>query len=307
LGLVVTVTANAALDRTLHLDELRVGRRQRVQSEHAQAGGKGVNVSRVLGALGIPVRSVVVLGGETGRTIQRDLEASGLAPVAVAAPGESRTCLEILEARNGNVTQLHGAGVRASEDTANSIVAAVEAALVGADWLALCGSLPDGCPEDTYLRLARSARRRGVRVALDASGPALIAGWRAAPDLLRINRDEAAEAIGADSAALALPPPHAPGAARLCVGSDGPRTVWAWEDRGHVWRVAPPVVRVRNPIGCGDAMLAGLLATLDRGSVEEALRFGTSLAAADAESERAGRPDAERARALASAVSVARV
>jgi 1-phosphofructokinase len=307
LGLVVTVTANAALDRTLHLDELRIGRRQRVQSEHAQAGGKGVNVSRVLGALGFAVRSVVVLGGETGRTIERDLEASGLAPVAVAAPGESRTCLEILEAC-GTVTQLHGAGVRASEDTARAIVAAVEASLEGAEWLALCGSLPDGCPEDTYFRLVRSAQRRGVRVSLDASGPALVAGWRAAPDLLRINRDEAAEAIGAGSAAeVALPPLHAPGAARLSVVSDGPRTAWAWDDGGRVWRVGPPVVRVRNPIGCGDAMLAGLLATLDGGSVEAALRFGTSLAAADAESERAGMPEVERARALSSAVSVARV
>ena len=87
MGLVVTVTANAALDRTLHVDELRTGSKQIVESEYVQAGGKGVNVSRVLAGLGTEVRSVVVVGGETGRAIERDLKVSGLSPVAVAAPG----------------------------------------------------------------------------------------------------------------------------------------------------------------------------------------------------------------------------
>jgi tagatose 6-phosphate kinase len=72
LGLVVTVTPNAALDHTLYVDALRPGRRHRVRAEHEQAGGKGVNVARVLAGLGVAVRSVVVLGGETGRAIHRD-------------------------------------------------------------------------------------------------------------------------------------------------------------------------------------------------------------------------------------------
>lgn len=307
MGLVVTVTANAALDRTAYVDTLRTGSRQRVESEHVQAGGKGVNVSRVLAGLGFRVRSVVVVGGETGRAILRDLEASGLAPVAVSAAGESRTCLEILEARSGNVTQLHGVGVHATESTAKALVAAVEASLDGAAWLALCGSLPQGCPEDIYLRLLQSARRRGVRVALDASGSALVAGWRGAPDLVRINRDEAAAVTDARAGArFSLAREEMPGIAQLTVVSDGPRAIWACGADGTVWRVIPPAVSERNPIGCGDAMLAGLLATLDGGAVDESLRLATSLAAADAESELAGRPDPTRARELASAVSIAR-
>jgi tagatose 6-phosphate kinase len=305
LGLIVTVTPNAALDHTLYLDELRPGHRHRVRSEHAQAGGKGVNVARVLARLGVAVRSVVILGGETGRAIHRDLERARLAPVVIAADGESRTCLEILEDRPGRATQVHGAGVRATAQTARALVAAVEASLHGAGWLALCGSLPAGLPDDTYAQLARLAQARGVRVALDASAAPLLAGWRASPDLLHINREEAAEALGvADPAALALPPARPPGAVRLAVVSDGARPAVAWSAAGRRWLVTPPRVRARNPIGCGDAMLAGLIATLDAGCIDDALRFATSLAAADAESDRAGRPDAERARQLAPEVSI---
>ena len=305
MALVVTVTPNAALDHTLYVDELRPGRRHRVQSEHAQAGGKGVNVARVLAALGVAVRSVVILGGETGHAIHRDLERARLAPVVIPAPGESRTCIEILEDQPGRTTQVHGAGVRATDETARALVAAVEASLAGAGWLALCGSLPAGLPEDTYARLVHVAQARGVHVALDASAAPLLAGWRAGPDLLRINREEAARAHDAsDPAALVLPPARAPGATRLAVVSDGGEPAVAWSAAGQRWQITPPRVRTRNPIGCGDAMLAGLIATLDAGSVDDALRFATALAAADAESHLAGRPDAERARELAREVSV---
>jgi fructose-1-phosphate kinase PfkB-like protein len=133
----------------------------------------------------------------------------------------------------------------------------------------------------------------------------LLAGWRAGPDLLRINREEAAQALGvSDPAALVLPPARAPGATRLAVVSDGGDPAVAWSAAGQRWQVTPPRVQTRNPIGCGDAMLAGLLATLDAASVDDALRFATALAAADAESDFAGRPDAERARGLACEVSV---
>ncbi len=307
MGLVVTVTANAALDHTLYVEQLRTGERQRVEFERLQAGGKGVNVSRILAALDWGVRSVVILGGSSGRAIERDLGESGLVPVAIAAPGESRTCLEIIETRTGAVTQLHGAGVRGSEETTRELLAVVEASLDGADWLALCGSLPAGCPEDTYGRLVDCARRHGVRVALDASGPALVFGWRAGPDLLRINREEAAGAIGrGPTADLVVPPSNVPGSARLSVVSDGPRFAWVWGADGIVWRVRPPSVQECNPIGCGDAMLAGMIAAHDS-SIEYALRFATALAAADAESRCAGRPELARARALVSAVSVERV
>jgi tagatose 6-phosphate kinase len=296
---ILTVTPNAAIDRTLRVVQLRPGARHLVRSDHVQAGGKGINVARALARLGARARALVVVGGATGEAICRDLERAGLAPIAVRARGESRTCLEILDESSGLATQLHGRGVAADEQTAHELIAAVAEQLAGVGWLALCGSLAPGMPDDTYARLVDLAHARRVPVALDASGPALRAAWRRGPDLLRVNREEVAEALGVDGAALALPPPASCGDAGLSVVSDGRRPALAWLRAGARWSLTPPPVQVRNPIGCGDAMLAGLLAALAAGrGTADALRFATTLAAADAESEVAGRPDPERARAL---------
>src|SRR4030095_10152656 len=166
----VTVTPNAAIDWTCFVPELRVGARHLAQAGDRQAGGKGVNVSRVLAALGGPVRPVVIVGGETGTEIERDLERSKLAPVTVRADGESRTCLEIVEERSGAATQVPGIGGHAGAATPAALVHAVARELDGARWLALCGSLPPGLPVDVLRTLIGVARERGVRVALDTSG-----------------------------------------------------------------------------------------------------------------------------------------
>lgn len=296
MSLVVTVTPNAALDQTLHVAALQPGTRQRVERSHAQAGGKGINVARVLVALGVRVRSVALVGGATGERIEHDLEQAGLSPVVVRAAGDSRTCTEIVEASSGRITQLHGTGVRGDAAVARRLMEAVDAACEGARWLALCGSLAEGLPIETYAMLIERARARGVRVALDTSGPALVAGWRAAPEIVRVNADEAREA-GWD------PSRSKRGDLALSVVSDGAGEITARRsDRG--FRIRPPRVQLRNPIGCGDAMLGGLLARIDVCDLEDALRFATAVASADAESECAGRPDLARARALASEVVI---
>jgi tagatose 6-phosphate kinase len=296
MPLIVTVTPNAALDWTFHVEALEPGARHRVQRPRSQAGGKGVNVSRVLVGLGIRVRSVVLVGGPTGARIESDLEESGLAPVTVEAAGDSRICTEIVDARNGLVTQLHGAGVCADADAGRRLADAVERACEGAHWLALCGSLAEGLPVETYAALIQRAHARGIRVALDTSGAALSAGWRAAPEILRINADEARE-TGLDPELRRLDP------ATLSIVSDGADEI-AVHAAEYAYRIRPPRVRARNPIGCGDTMLAGLLSRIDACGIADALRFATALASADAEAECAGRPDLERARALETEVVI---
>lgn len=304
--MIVTVTANAAIDRTLHVAQLRPGRRQQVLRDHAQAGGKGLNVARVLRALGEPVRAIVVVGGAPGAWILEDLARSGLEASPVWAGGESRTCLEIVDAA-GQVTQLHGAGVAADAHVAEALLGDTDQHLAGAAWLALCGSLAPGLPDDTYARLVERARRRGVAVAVDTSGAALAAAWRAGPDLVRVNREEAAQALGLDPMRLDLATAGRTGSCRLVVISDGPRPVLARSADGMCWRADPPAIVARNPVGCGDAMLAGLLHARSAGrSVADALRTGVALGAADAEAEAAGCADPRRARTLEACVRVAR-
>jgi tagatose 6-phosphate kinase len=302
---ILTVTPNAAIDRTATVARLGDDPDGATLEESVQAGGKGLNAARVLRALGCPVRAVVVVGGRSGAWLEEDLRRAGLSFVAVEAPGETRTCLEIVEAGTGRVRQVHGPGVEASPEVAERLLGVVDRELRGASWLAICGRLARGLPAETAAELVRLARRRGVPAAVDTSDAALAPAWAADPDCLRVNRQEAAAALGVAARELPAPPYPRAGRPGLGVISDGGGPCLAWQEGGRTWRIAPPRVRLRNPIGCGDAMLAGLLDGLRRGRPPgESLRFATALAAAAAESPRAGEASPERARELAPAVEV---
>jgi len=298
----VTVTPNAALDRTLWIAQaLDPGSRQIVREEFCQAGGKGVNVSRVLARLGASVRTIVVLGGVTGDAIAADLRSSGLAPRIVGAEGESRTCTEILADAGSDITQLHGVGVRCTPETERELLATVTEELEGASWLALCGSLPPGLSDGFYASAITRARRLGVPSALDSSGAPLKNGLSANPDLVRITTAEATGALEVSGAQLEA---SLASASPWWVLSDGPNEVHSGTAEA-VWSATPPPVHLRNPIGCGDAMLAGLLFHSSRQrSKLESLRRAIGLAAADAEAACAGRTDIGRAAELVRGVAI---
>lgn len=301
--MIVTVTPNAAIDHTAFVAGLKPSVRHLAVAERRQAGGKGVNVARIATALGAPARAVVVVGGATGMEISRDLETAGLRPVIVRSHGESRTCVEIVDEGSGETTQVHGGGVCADEDTAHALVEAVRGCLPGASWLALCGSLPRGMPLDIYARLIRLGHRCGVRVAVDASGDPLVHAVREGPWLVRINREEASFLRG-DIARVENCPF---GPSRVCIVSDGPREIAVHANDGRQWRIAPPPVELRNPIGCGDAMLAAFLTNLASLGLEDALTFAIAVAGANAETRFVGGIDDERVRALAALVVRRRV
>jgi 1-phosphofructokinase family hexose kinase len=298
--MIVTVTANAAIDRTLCVAELAPGRLVPAESDHAQAGGKGVNVARVLHRLGVAVHAMVVVGGQAGDWIVRDLERAGIPCSALRARGESRTCLTLLEAGSGRTTQVHGPGVTVEPAVARALVDRVAALARGAGWVALCGSLADGLSADSAAALVRAGRTAGARVAVDTSGAALRSAWAQAPDLVRVNRDELAGVLGVPRHRVPPPPYPGLGPAAMGVISDGASQSEAWCGGGQSWQVAPPRVSVKNTVGCGDAMLAGLLCALQEDRpLDDALRSATGFAAAQAESLYAGCLDLARARSLA--------
>lgn len=301
------MTLNAALDRTLHIGRLVTGRVHVVQTEYEQAGGKGVNVARVLQALEVSVLAVVVVGGRSGREIVEDLQKAGIDSLPIEAPGESRTCLEIVERGSARATQLHGRGVEGSEAVLARVLGTLESLPEDVSWVAISGSLPPGMPVDAVRRLADAARARGCRVAVDTRGPALGEAWSAAPDVVRINREELAHVLGADEKTLPPPPYPQLGRPGLGVVSHGRSPFMAWLEDGTRWSVEPPRVEVVNTIGCGDSMLAGLVAALLRNEpAEQALRSATALAAAEAMSPVAGRTDVSLARSLESGVRITR-
>jgi 1-phosphofructokinase family hexose kinase len=306
---IVTVTANAAIDRTIRVDRLVPGRLHRSREDHAQAGGKGLNVSRVLQTLGVPVHAIVAVGGASGDFICGDLTRAGIPHTAVNAEGASRTCLELVEDASGVVTQIHGEGIRGCTELAASLAEAVTARAAGATWVALCGSFPRGFPPAGVDALALAARAAGARLAADTSGEALARLIELVPDLVRVNRFELVHAVAlgggraqGQSLGVGWPGPALP---ELALVSDGAAPVRTWSRTRGRAIVTPPAVAVSNPIGCGDSMLAGILAELQGGGdVDSAIAFGIGLGAAQAEGRVPGRPDVARARELASGVSV---
>lgn len=277
--MIVTVTPNPALDRTLEVPELPRGEVVRATATRTDPGGKGLNVARALIATGHASRVVVPVGGVGGRRLLDAAREAGLETVAVDIAAEVRTNLSLVEP-DGRVTKINEPGPRLTDDEVAALRAATSDAVRGATWLATCGSLPPGAPPDTHARLVDAGHAAGVRVAVDASGPALVAALAAAPDLIKPNVHELAELSGhplrclgevADAAAKIVA--RGVGTVVASLGGDGAILV----DADGRWHATGPDIVVRSAVGAGDALVAGLLAAGGRGP--EALRRGVAYGA----------------------------
>jgi 1-phosphofructokinase len=259
---IVTLTPNPSLDRTLLVDALPRGQVVRSRGGRSEPSGKGVNVALALHAHGRDVLAVLPAGGPDGARMVGMLDALGLPHRVVPIAGEVRGNVSLVEP-DGTVTKVNEPGPRLSADEAGRLVDAVfDPREPGVTWVAGCGSLPPGAG-DAYARLTAGARRRGLRVALDTSGPALAGALRHGPDLVKPNAEELAEAAGRDlldlgdvlDAARVLRDRGA-GAVLASLGPDGAVLL----DAAGARHGEAPAVRVVSTVGAGDALLAGFLA-----------------------------------------------
>ena len=289
--MIVTLTANPALDRTVVLPApLEVGDVQSAVTAREDAGGKGINVARAITAAGEECTAVLPLA--LGDPFEAALNGSGLDARRVPIAGHVRANIAITDPA-GVTTKLNlpGAVLSAAEITA--VVDAVVAASEGARWLVLAGSLPPGVPHDFYVRVIRAVRdARGAAaplIAVDTSGPALAAVVAdGAPDLIKPNDDELAELVGtpldgADAASVlavarSLVPARV-GAALVTLGSRGALLVHA----DDAWAATPPPIQVVSTVGAGDSSLAGYVLAESRGAQpDERLRLAVRYGAAAA-------------------------
>ncbi|WP_433479130.1 1-phosphofructokinase [Spirillospora sp. CA-142024] len=274
------MTLNPSLDRTIEVDVLTRSAVIRARSARLDPGGKGVNVSRALLANGVASTAVVAVGGSDGDQLRRLLETEGMRVHAVQVAGRTRSNVTIVEP-GGVVTKLNEPGGPLSPAELDEVGAVVAAEAGAASWVVGCGSLPPDVPETTYAEMCRRFAPDGIRVAVDTSGPALRAAVTAAPDLIKPNREELAEAAGGpvDTVADAVEAAgelRARGARAVLVslGAEGAVLV---DDDGVLTGEAP-VARPRSTVGAGDALLAGFLAAGARGSraLAEALAWGAA-------------------------------
>ncbi|MFJ5550021.1 1-phosphofructokinase family hexose kinase [Streptomyces sp. NPDC093225] len=260
--MILTVTLNAALDVTYHVPRLHPHASHRVTDVAERPGGKGVNVARVLAALGHEVTATGFLGGRTGALVREGL-ASGTPAVTdafVPCAGTTRRTLAVVDETTGDTTQFNEAGpvVSAAEWAAFLERYAELAATARA--VALCGSLPPGVPVGAYAQLVRAARAAGTPVLLDTSGEALRRGVAARPELIKPNAAELAELTGSCDPLPATRDARRRGA-HAVVTSLGPAGLLAVTPQG-TWQAAPPYAVAGNPTGAGDSAVAGLLSAL---------------------------------------------
>ncbi|MCC3763128.1 1-phosphofructokinase family hexose kinase [Glycomyces sp. TRM65418] len=292
--MIVTVTANPSLDRTIEVPRLRRGEVQRAAGIRVDPGGKGVNVSRALVAHGRATRAVLTTGGHAGTELIDLLAEAGVPVIDVPVSRSIRSNLTIAEA-DGTVTKLNEAGPALRAEEIEELLAAAIAAPPNYDeqspsssidrptaWIAGCGSLPPGVGADFYADLVERAHDAGAKAAVDTSGPALDACLAARPDLVKPNLDELAEAArvpirtlgDAVAAAEAL---RAAGAAAV-LASLGPDGAILVDHTGVTHARAPLAGSVASTVGAGDAALAGFLAAGGRGpeALTAAVAWGTA-------------------------------
>jgi tagatose 6-phosphate kinase len=285
---ILTVTLNTALDITHRVRALRPHATHRVTEVIQRPGGKGLNVARVLAALGHEVTVTGFVGGGTGRAVQEGLARTpGIVDALVPVAGATRRTIAVVDA-TGDTTQLNEPGPLITPAEWSAFQKAYEVLLRSASAVALCGSLPPGVPVGAYAGLIRTARTLAVPVLLDTSGEPLRRGVAARPDVVKPNAEELAELTGSHEPSRATRDARRRGA-QAVVASLGPDGLLAHTPEGH-WRATPPRRFRGNPTGAGDAVVAGLLSGLvehlpwpDRLTRATALSAATVLAPAAGE------------------------
>ncbi|MFI9832585.1 1-phosphofructokinase family hexose kinase [Streptomyces sp. NPDC051913] len=259
--MILTVTLNTALDLTYRVRTLTPHASHRVSEVIERPGGKGLNVARVLAALGHEVTVTGFTGGATGRAVQDQLAtASGVTDALLPVSGATRRTIAVVDERTGDTTQLNEPGPVVTPPEWSAFQEAYEDLLASADAVALCGSLPPGVPVGAYAGLVRTARAAGVPVLLDTSGEPLRRGVAARPDLIKPNADELAELTGSHEPQRATQDARRRGA-HAVVASLGTGGLLAATPEGR-WRATPPARLHGNPTGAGDSAVAGLLSGL---------------------------------------------
>lgn len=289
--MIVTLTPNPGIDRTYAVDALLPGEVHRASHDWIEAGGKGVNVARVLRAHGVRTRAVLPLGGPTGESVRDLLREDGVRVDAVPIAGDLRCNITLTEP-DGSVTKVNAAGpeLAAAEVTALvaravEVVADAAAADDGDVWLVGCGSLGPGVPDDLFARVIDRVRGEvgaRVRVAVDSSGPALRDAVAVGPEVIKPNLAELEELCASplptfgevvDGARRLVA--DGVGTVLVSLGGDGALLV----DGTTVLHAESPVRAVRTTVGAGDALLAGYLSRSVAGPAE-ALRHAVAFGAA---------------------------
>jgi 1-phosphofructokinase/tagatose 6-phosphate kinase len=309
--MIVTVTLNAAVDRTLTVPNFQPGHRHRASGSLTAAGGKGVNVARALKNLEAPVIATGFAGGRAGDRIIEELAAEAILNDFVRIADESRTSTAVVDPTAGRLSEIYEWGPRIRPEELEVLLDKLRYLSRVASFVVFSGSLPSDVADDFYAEAIRDLNRRGVHCVLDCEGEPLRIGVEAEPFVVSPNQREAESLVGQEFSeeedfVMALDVIADIGARNVLITEETSCFALFREDR-QVRRFRATVARM-DPIasvGAGDVLLAGFLATrFNGGSLDEALRIGVGAAAASVLELGAGRFDPREASRLAASVEL---
>jgi 1-phosphofructokinase family hexose kinase len=315
--MIVTVTLNTAIDKTLSVPNFRLGRRHRTVDQTTMPGGKGVNVARVLKTLGAPVIATGLAGGATGTRIVDQLTQLNVLSDFVRIREESRTNTAVIDPTTGEQTEINEKGPKVSQHEIDQFVEKLLYLAKGASMCVFAGSLPRDVDTDIYAHLIRELRRLHVVTFVDTDGDPLRRAVRAEPDYISPNVLEAEELVGhefnddedrtyaveemcelgAREAVMTMPDGVF---ARMHPHEGAEHTLYRVRVRGGA-------IEPRATVGSGDAFLAGFVAARYQSrSVEDALAYGVACGAESTQHLGAGLIDPDRVERLLGEVDVER-
>ena len=309
--MIVTVTLNAALDRTLEVPNFQRGHRHRASKSLTLAGGKGINVARALKRMGVPVIATGLAGGRTGTRIVEELTEEAILNDFVRIAAESRTSTAVVDTTTGSYTEINEWGPRVEAVELEILLEKLHYLANGADFVVFAGSLPRGVENDFYGEAIRDLKRRGIQTVLDSEGEPLRLGTEAEPWLVSPNQPEAEGLVGQelnddDDFMMALD----------VIADRGAQNVLITQERGCVarfreerqtrrFRARAPRLEALSAVGAGDTLLAGLVAArLEGRTMEEALANAVASGAVSTLQVGAGRFEPRDVARLAAEVQI---
>jgi 1-phosphofructokinase family hexose kinase len=309
--MIITVTLNAALDRTLTVPNFQRGQRHRASGGITMAGGKGINIARALKRLDVPVVASGLAGGRTGTRIVEELTGEAILNDFVRIADESRTSTAVVDPTATSYTEINEWGPQVEDDELEMLREKLRYLTRAADMVVFAGSLPRDVDEGFYAEAIRDLNRSGVQTVLDSEGEPLRLGTSAEPFLVSPNQREAESLVGQEfheeqDFIIALDSIQELGARNVLITQESGCFALFREDRDSKrFRSVAPHVDPISSVGSGDVLLAAFLAARYAGKpVEDALRAAVGAGAAATLEVGAGRFDAREAGRLAGGVEV---
>ena len=312
--MIITVTLNAAIDKTLAVPNYRLGRRHRSVEQTSTAGGKGVNVARALKLLGQPVIATGVAGGPTGTRIIEQLTEEAILNDFVRIREESRTSTAVVDPASGEQTEINEWGPRVSPSELELFVDKLLYLAKGADICVFSGSLPRGVEPDFYGGMIGELRKLGVVTVLDSEGDPLRLAMRAEPDVVTPNETEAEELVGHEfnddeDRVIAVREMVNLGAVEaIMTVPDGCFASVIVDGEAVLHRVRIEPREAVAPVGAGDAFLAGYIAArYEDKPPPECLRYGVACGTESVQRLGAGLVNPQKVERLVPEVEVERL